>query len=103
MPLIKSRDIKYNELKDLFAEITRKSKANELGNTQEERLTNTLKTLELGSKPLEHALSKFVTNDPKMNAVKGRIRLLYQRPEPVLITGPTGVGKELLAKALTIP
>ena len=50
--------------------------------------------------PLVAALDRIVTNDPVMIEVKRRIRILAPRSEPVLITGPTGTGKELVATAL---
>lgn len=50
--------------------------------------------------PTEAWLSKLATNDSRMQEVKDRIRIIAQRPEPVLITGPTGTGKELVARAL---
>jgi two-component system, NtrC family, response regulator PilR len=56
-----------------------------------------------GSNTRELALEKFVTADPTMLRVKDRVRCLAMRAAPVLITGPTGTGKELLAKALKIP
>jgi len=99
MPL--TRDSKFDSARDLFQEINRKALANELGGTSEECLINSLKILRKGESSIEHALSKFITNDPRMLAMKARISLIFPRPEPVLITGPTGVGKELLAKALT--
>ncbi len=50
--------------------------------------------------PLVAALDRIVTGDPSMVELKRRIRLLAPRSEPVLITGPTGTGKELVARAL---
>lgn len=50
---------------------------------------------------LKAPLDKFVTEDQKMLEVKAKVRLLHDRPEPVLITGPTGTGKELIARAFS--
>lgn len=48
----------------------------------------------------EEWLEKFVTIDPAMLSVKNVIRKLQPEPDPVLIIGPTGTGKEILAHAL---
>jgi DNA-binding NtrC family response regulator len=45
-------------------------------------------------------LPEFVGNDPIMLEVSRRIRLVAPRRTPVLIQGPTGTGKELVAHAL---
>lgn len=48
----------------------------------------------------ELELSKFLTIDPKMLALKNKVRMLTDVDDPVLISGPTGTGKEIIAKAL---
>jgi transcriptional regulator with PAS, ATPase and Fis domain len=48
----------------------------------------------------EKWLSMFVTVDDKMLALKEMVRKLSRLPDPVLITGPSGTGKELIARAL---
>lgn len=45
-------------------------------------------------------LPEFVGSDPAMLEVSRRIRLVAPRATPVLIEGPTGSGKELVARAL---
>ncbi len=45
-------------------------------------------------------LPEFVGTDPAMLEVSRRIRLVAARPTPVLVQGPTGSGKELVARAL---
>lgn len=54
----------------------------------------------LTANPCEHFLSKWFTQDDAMSRVKNAVRRLSNLNEPVLITGPTGTGKELLARAL---
>lgn len=46
-------------------------------------------------------LSKFITQDPAMLKSKERIRKLALHADTVLIIGPTGTGKEILARALS--
>jgi DNA-binding NtrC family response regulator len=46
------------------------------------------------------SLPEFIGNDPAMLEVSRRIRLVAPRSTPVLIEGPTGSGKELVAQAL---
>lgn len=48
----------------------------------------------------ESFLNRFVTQDPVMLSVKDEVRKLAQVDAPVLITGETGTGKELIARAL---
>jgi len=45
-------------------------------------------------------LPEFIGNHPAMLEVSRRIRLVAQRTTPVLVQGPTGTGKELVARAL---
>jgi DNA-binding NtrC family response regulator len=47
-----------------------------------------------------HRLPEFVGDNPGMLEVSRRIRMVAARSTPVLIQGPTGTGKELVAKAL---
>ncbi len=47
-----------------------------------------------------HRLPEFVGEHPRLLEVSRRIRLVAPRSTPVLIQGPTGTGKELVAKAL---
>jgi len=48
----------------------------------------------------ENGLPEFVGTDPAMLEVSRRIRLVAPRTTPVLIEGPTGSGKELVARAV---
>ena len=50
--------------------------------------------------PLEIAYDSFLTADPRMEEVKRRAGILTVRNEPVLITGETGTGKEVIANIL---
>lgn len=50
--------------------------------------------------PLEVAYNNFSTADAAMLEVKRRTGILAVRNEPVLITGETGTGKELIARML---
>lgn len=101
--LVKLRQIQYDSAKGLLAEVARKAASGQYGATNEERLANLTSDLNIGANSIELALKRFVTADPAMLNVKARIKLLFNRAEPVLITGPSGTGKELLAKALKIP
>lgn len=51
---------------------------------------------------LEHpeAFTEIVTNSPMMRSVFQYIEAISSSPQPVLISGETGVGKELVAKAI---
>lgn len=48
----------------------------------------------------DQELSKFVTNDSDMLKLKGKVKRLAESNAPVLITGETGTGKEIIARAL---
>jgi DNA-binding NtrC family response regulator len=54
------------------------------------------------SDQLEHpeAFSEIITNSPVLRSVFQYIESISASPQPVLITGETGVGKELVAKAI---
>ncbi len=45
-------------------------------------------------------LAGFVTVHPEMLRLKDKVQLLQCEPDPVLIVGPTGTGKEIIARAL---
>jgi DNA-binding NtrC family response regulator len=51
---------------------------------------------------LEHpeAFSEIITNSPMLRSIFQYIESISMSPQPVLITGETGVGKELVAKAI---
>jgi DNA-binding NtrC family response regulator len=53
-----------------------------------------------GSESLRNQLPEFVGSHPAMLEVSRRIRLVAPRKTTVLIEGPTGSGKELVARAL---
>lgn len=57
-------------------------------------------TAQAGSVETEAWLAKFLTQDSDMLRMKDNVRRLAERSEPVLITGATGTGKELIARAL---
>lgn len=103
MSLVRLRQIIYDQTNDLLKDIKNKSLSGTLGETAIEQLAAATRILERGASSVDMALDKFVTCDPFMLKVKARIKLLASHHEPVLIIGPTGTGKELLAKALKIP
>lgn len=51
---------------------------------------------------MEHpeAFSEIITNSPTLRSIFQYIEAISSSPQPVLITGETGVGKELVAKAI---
>jgi transcriptional regulator with PAS, ATPase and Fis domain len=55
---------------------------------------------ELPSPRTDKALAAFITVDPDTLKIKAKVRRLAFHDVPVLLMGETGVGKELLAKAL---
>jgi len=50
---------------------------------------------------IDLALMHFVTKDPRMLAMKSLVRQLSIERDPILIQGPTGTGKEIIATALS--
>ena len=56
------------------------------------------------SDKLKHpeAFSEIVTNSPGMRSIFQYVEAISKSPRPVLITGETGVGKELVAKAVHV-
>ncbi|MFL9889932.1 sigma-54-dependent Fis family transcriptional regulator [Paraburkholderia sp. RL17-381-BIF-C] len=69
---------------------------------QETRETRTAQRAEAAA-PAAGALSKLSyldTGDPQITAVIGKIRKVIGKDIPILITGETGTGKELLAQAI---
>lgn len=49
---------------------------------------------------IEKSLKAFITENPEMRELKEQTRILAYTDELVLITGPTGTGKEILARTL---
>jgi len=69
---------------------------------RELRLENMLLTRRLQSDTLEHpeAFAEITTAHPTMRSIFQYIEAMAKSSKPVLITGETGVGKELIAKAI---
>lgn len=83
--------------------LTREDKAQAvLSNLREQLKTSDPELLHayLANNKCEQYLKAFVTADPAMLEVKRRVRTLVNLDDPVLITGPSGTGKELIARAL---
>ena len=49
---------------------------------------------------LKYHLSRFITQNASMLELKRRVEIVAHTDDPVLITGPTGTGKEIIAQAL---
>lgn len=56
--------------------------------------------LKIALKGTELYLKNFITADPAMLSLKDDVRKLAKFDDAVLITGPTGTGKEILARSL---
>ena len=61
---------------------------------------DTLAAPRLAVRPLSSSLSEFIGSHPSILELGRRIELVAARKTPVLIQGPTGTGKELVARAL---
>ena len=88
--------VKAVEDSKLIATVKRAIKTQEL-----KREISTL-TKHLVSNELEHpeAFSEIVTNNDKMRAIFLYVEAIAKTAQPVLITGETGVGKEMIAQAI---
>lgn len=97
MPMERKQKLQYDASLQLLQDIQHKMALGKL--TSKEAIQSCLAAK---SNTLESALAEFITADPDMLKLKDRVRslVLRQVPAPVLITGPTGTGKELIAKAL---
>ena len=100
MPYLKKVKTKFEEVESLFNDIERQRKEGKLVGTPEQQKAAAIAYLNNNSKALERNLNRFKTVNPEMLQIKAYISMLYNRSEPVLFTGPTGVGKEILARAL---
>lgn len=98
-----TRKLHFDATVNHIAVLDRKLRSGELGATPVERLANAVGYLNLNASMLDANLARFVTVNPAMLRLKSIVRMIYPRPEPVLILGPTGVGKELIAKCFTKP
>jgi DNA-binding NtrC family response regulator len=87
---------KTTESERLIAGILRALRTAELQN-ECSQLKTTLLTGQLNN---PEVFSDIVTNAPQMNMVFKYLEAISGSPEPVLITGESGVGKELIAKSL---
>lgn len=56
--------------------------------------------LAVGSLIAREVLETFITNDPAMLTLKEQVELLAYNDDPVLIFGPSGTGKSIIARAL---
>jgi len=59
-----------------------------------------LSSLFIGEAPDTAAFSDIITQSPEMETLKQKAAIISKRDVPVLITGETGTGKELFAKAI---
>lgn len=103
MPLIHTRQLvaqtKFSELEALNRRISN----GQLGQSDAEIAGNLIN--ELSRDYVSKALDRFVTQDQAMCDIKSRLRFLVgiSDKDPVIFTGPTGTGKEVLARVLEVP
>lgn len=100
MAFLKKAPKKFEEVQSLFEEIQKKVASGEMKGSPIELQAQAVSYLNANSAALARNLNRFKTVNPDMIQLKAHLELLYPRPEPVLITGPTGTGKEILARAL---
>ena len=66
----------------------------------EEELSHLKGKLLSGSLNREECFGEIITNNPRMKALFQYVEVVAPSPQPILITGETGTGKELVAKAV---
>jgi len=93
MVMTRNHDVEINEERILAL-----NKMAAMGYTMQQIANKTIQST------LEESLEKWITEDEKMRKIKEKIRQIYARDmeSPVLIIGPTGTGKEMLARAFQI-
>lgn len=102
----RTRDLRFTDDVNLLRQIQSKAASGKLGdgNILAHNILGELKKTSL-----DRTLDNWITQDAAMMALKGCVRAIQAatavgKPNPpVLITGPTGTGKELLARAFQIP
>lgn len=62
--------------------------------------TGQLEKLSDHNVPIDAAFDHIVTKNPRMMTLKAQAQILAEREVPVLVTGETGTGKELFARAV---
>lgn len=82
------------------AQVSFKERVAAMGYYLIEQELNYLKTGELDSDPDHEAFDRIMGTSQQMQALKEKARKIAKRDFSVLITGETGTGKELFAKAL---
>ncbi len=82
------------------AKITAEESVEAVARVASENHVTVTGTKEVKSLDASCRLPEFIGNHPAMLEVSRRIRLVAQRTTPVLVQGPTGTGKELVARAL---
>lgn len=104
MPLIRNRevscDISAAELSRINDEL---KQANPTISEEEILAMREMVIKQVATVREQRALDSWLTQDAKMLELKDRITRIAARKEPVFITGPTGVGKGKLARAISIP
>lgn len=88
--------VKTVELERLLASIQRALETRTL-QQENQRLQSGILCEEI-SQP--EAFAHFITGSPKMERIFRYVEAVAKSPEPILITGESGVGKELLAKSV---
>lgn len=66
----------------------------------EESIRKSTANIKLASCKTEEILDRWITVDPAMLKMKDIVRKVQPEDDPVLIVGPTGTGKEMIAQAL---
>lgn len=99
--MIRKREIKCQDTLARLQELQARILSGQMGTDHNTLAVNVAN--ELCKSYIIQALDKWVTQDSAMIAMKAKVHILADRKDPVLITGPSGTGKELIARALRIP